>query len=339
MTRSSLLASLTDLTVELWHNDRFQKDEHIGDFTVDLQEVLNSDITRTSESVIRVLDVWLRENFAQVRLLLYLEDLGPKDQAAVNAIPKANNDWEVQMWRKAEETKFVAGLKARESEHLQKVAAEWIEKESRREMQNEKTIVELSGLEIKLRARVLELQKRENKIAAIEEDYKVHMADMQKQIEIKEEELNMNKNRLSELKNNSFKESKILKNEIQQKKEEASKVEEEIIKIRKQSESQESRDLKKELNARNLENIDLVKKYEQIREIKESFEQKLVQLKDDLGKTLRMHDYERKQRNDKEREEITKRRLELEATRFQHEEALQIKDLKEKMITLRSRLK
>lgn len=338
MTRSTLLDSLSDLIIELWHNDKFSKNEHIGDFFIDLSEIFNSEITKTENSVIRVLDVWLKENFGQIRILLYLEDLGPKDMAVVNAIPKVNNDWEMEMWRKAEEAKFVAELKARENELLQKATAEWVKKEKKREEQHENLSMDLNTLENKLRSRVLELQKRENRIAAAEEDYKVSMADLQKQIELKEEELTMNKTRLADTKSAFFKENKALKLETQQKKDEISKVEDEIIKIRKQSESQDSRDLKKELALKSLENIELFKRFEQIREVKESFEAQYSQLKSDLSKTLRMHDIERKQRSDKELEEITKRRMELESTRFQHEEALQIKDLKAKMLAFRSKI-
>ena len=339
MSRSALLESLSVLSIELWHNDKFQKDEFLGNFEIDLKEILNSELTKTEESVIRVLDIWLKEEFGQIRVVLYLEDLGQKDQAAVNAIPKQINDWELVVWRKAEEAKFIAELKARENEIISKAASEWIAKENKREEQSEKTIVQLSELEIKLRTRTLELQKREHRIAAAEEEYKIHMADLQKQIELKEEELNMNKNRLNEIKTNTFKENKSIKAEIQQKKEEILKIDEEIVKIRRQAETQDTKDLKKELTMKNLENLELLKKFEQVKEIKETFEAKLNQLKDDLSKTLRLHDYERKKRSEKEREDITKRRLELETIRYQHEEALQIKDIKENMVIFKSKLR
>lgn len=163
--------------------------------------------------------------------------------------------------------------------------------------------------------------------------------DLQKQVEIKEEELNMNKNKLNDSKMNAAKNSKNLKAMIQQSKEELAKIEEEIVKVRKISESQEVKELKKELANKQIQNIEISKQYEQIKAVKENFENQLNKLKSDYSKSLRMMDYERKLKEDQEREVLTRRRLELENNRFQYEEALQIKDAREKMLILRTKIK
>jgi hypothetical protein len=339
MTREGLIESLDDLVLELWHKDKFQKDEFIGKFIVDLPEILNSDLKKTENSVLRVLDLILKENFGQLHVLLYLEDLGPKDQAVVNALPQGTNDWELQVWRKAEESKWLSELKARETEHLKAAASEWVLKESKREQQHEKALVDLSSFEVQLRSKLLDLQKRENKISAIEEEIKSKTSDIQRQIEIKDEELSMLKNKVNDIKLNTNKSTKNLKASIQQTKDELAKIEEEIVKIRKFKESQEAKDLKKELGAKKLDYLELSKKFEQVKSIKETFEAQFNKLRTDMAKCLRIQDAERKQRADKQREDITRRRLELETIRYQREEAVQIKELKEKMLELKTIIK
>lgn len=336
LTRVSLIEALGDFSIELWHNDMFQKDLFLGIFVINLQEILSAELKKTETSVIRVLDAVLKEDFGTLRVVFFLEDLGPKTLMTVDAIPQQENDWELQVWRKSEETKFLSELKSRENEYLKTAAAEWVKKEILREEQNERVMVELGALEVKLRGKMLELQKRETKISSIEEEIKLQTNDFQKQIDIKEEELGNWRNKLTDTKSSVAKEVKSLRTAIQQAKDDLNKVEEETIKLRKLSESQELKELKKELSQRLAENTDLQARYEQIRAVKEDFEQRLYKLKADLSKTLRLQDMERKEKERKEREEVTRRRVELETIRYQHEEAVQIQEVKDKMLSLRS---
>ena len=334
---SDLIQTLTDLEIELFRKDKFQKDEFLGNFLIDLSQMLSADLKKTENSVVRVLDIWLKESFAALRIALYLEDLGPKGQVVQNAIPVSSSDWELQLWRKAEESKFLSELKLRESDYLKSASEPWLQKELTRQDQNEKALIDLSSLEIQLRSKLMDLQKRETKISSIEEEIKLTMNDLQHQLQLKDEELNLWKTKTVELR--SGKELKTLRTQLQSLREQGQNVEFEILKMRKQSDSQEMKDLKKELSLKLAENNELVNKWQTLKAGKDELEAKLFKLKGDLNKTLRVQDSERRARQSLEREELVKRRMELETIRYQHEECMQIKELKGKMVSFRTLIK
>lgn len=337
MTSSDLIHSLTDLEIELYRKDKFQKDELLGNFLIDLSQMLSAELKKTDDSVVRVLDIWLKESFASLRIALYLEDLGPRGQVTQQAVPIHSSDWELELWRKAEESKFLSELKLRESDYLKSASQEWLAKESLRQEQNEKALLDLSALEIKLKSKLMDLQKRETKISSAEEEIKLTLADLQRQVQLKDEELALWKGKLGEL--NSGKELRGLKNLLVSLKEQAQKTDFEVLKLRKQADSQELKELKMELNVKLAENAEILSRWEGVKKVKDELEGKLNKLKGDLNKTLRVQDSERRVRQGQEREEMVKRRMELETIRYQHEECMQIKELKEKMVSFRTLIK
>lgn len=252
-------------------------------------------------------------------------------------IPIQTSDWELQLWRKAEESKFLSELKLRESDYLKSASQDWLLKESLRQDQNEKALLDLSSLEIKLKSKLIDLQKRETKISSAEEEIKLAMADLQRQVQLKDEELILWKSKTAEL--SSGKELRALRNQLQSLREQAQKAESEVLKLKKQSDSQELKDLKMELNVKLAENAEILTKWEIVKNAKDELEGKLNKLKSDLNRTLRVQDSERRVRQSQEREELVKRRMELETIRYQHEECMQIKELKEKMVSFRTLIK
>lgn len=339
MSSSSLQSSLTTLQINLYQKDSYSKDQLIGSFSLDLIDLLSSELRKTESSVIRVLDVWLQETFASLHISLFLEDLGPKSVSTAEAVAVPATDWEVQAWRKAEEAKFLAFLKGQEAEHLDRVAADWVLREKARAEQSEELIVNVGEMEAKLRGKMVELGRRETKIAAVEEEIKLYIADLNKQVEMKDEELKMWKEKLAEVRTGTGKDVKIIKNSIQVTRENTRKIEEEIVKFRKMTESQEVKDLKVQLAQKLNENAELMRKWQISKKAKEDVESTFFKLKGDLNKTLRVQDSERRIRQSQEREELVKRRMELETIRYQQEECMQIKEVKDRMAGFRTMIK
>ena len=339
MTSSSLQSSLSTLQIGLYQKDSYSKDQLLGQFSLQLVELLSSELRRSENSVVRVLDVWLQEAFASLHVSLFLEDLGPKSASAAEAVAVTATDWEVQAWRKAEEAKFLAYLKGQECEHLDRVSEDWLRKERTRSEQSEELIVNIGEMEAKLRGKMVELGRRETRIAGVEEEIKLYVADLAKQVELKDEELKMWKDKLAEVRAGTGKDVKTLKTAIQATREATRKVEEEIVKFRKMTESQEVKDLKVQLAQKLSENAEVTRKWQISKKAKEDVEATYFKLKGDLNKTLRVQDSERRIRQSQEREDLVKRRMELETIRYQHEECMQIKEIKDRMVGFRTMIK
>jgi hypothetical protein len=105
------------------------------------------------------------------------------------------------------------------------------------------------------------------------------------------------------------------------------------------TESQEVKDLKVQLAQKLNENAELMRKWQISKKAKEDVESTFFKLKGDLNKTLRVQDSERRIRQSQEREELVKRRMELETIRYQQEECMQIKEVKDRMAGFRTMIK
>jgi hypothetical protein len=79
------------LQIELWHCDRLKKDTLLGKSFLELQKILDMPLRTTTESFARVLDAYLPvdefeagdkplKTIGSLRVIAYLEDLGPCDQ-------------------------------------------------------------------------------------------------------------------------------------------------------------------------------------------------------------------------------------------------------------------
>ena len=79
------------IAIDLWHSDRLKKDTLLGKTTLDLSKILDMPLRTTTESFARVLDAYLPidevdendkplKSIGSLRIIAYLEDLGPADQ-------------------------------------------------------------------------------------------------------------------------------------------------------------------------------------------------------------------------------------------------------------------
>lgn len=72
--------------------------------------------------------------------------------------------YQLELWKRAEETKFKAWLKQREIDRIEEITMHWKTKEGDRERAFADALNKVANLETKVRAKGLELQKREERI-------------------------------------------------------------------------------------------------------------------------------------------------------------------------------
>ena len=72
--------------------------------------------------------------------------------------------WELENWKKTEEAKYRYSLRQRESEFLQKLQTDWSKKEMERDKYFKEHETKLVKMETRLKGKVNELNKREQKI-------------------------------------------------------------------------------------------------------------------------------------------------------------------------------
>src|SRR5689334_14167171 len=73
--------------------------------------------------------------------------------------------WDLEVWKRAEQTKFKAYLKQLEYEFLSKLAEEYKQKEEEREKDVKLKINEINILQTRLKKKASELESRENKVS------------------------------------------------------------------------------------------------------------------------------------------------------------------------------
>lgn len=236
MTKSALYSFLasTPLIIELWHLDKYSKDFMVGTAKIEMDQVLRAPIKKTGESVLRVFDSWIGiENdgtVGQLRVLIYLEDLGAKQKGAVLGKNENPEDYraalELEMWKRAEEAKWKASLKQKETEYIANLSLEWQETENRRELAFQKLCNDVTTLENKLRTKAIELNKREKNLIKLEETKKMKIDEVVRTLALKEEEILSIRAKFHEQAGKVAKESKTLEIQIEKAKQEFYQAEE-----------------------------------------------------------------------------------------------------------------
>jgi hypothetical protein len=106
--------------------------------------------------------------------------------------------WQLELWKRAEEQKFKAWLKQRELERIEEVTAQWKTKEAERERAFMDSMSKVAQLEQKVRGKAIDLQRREERIVQLEEELKHKIAEVSRQLTVKEEEVVNVKKRFKE---------------------------------------------------------------------------------------------------------------------------------------------
>jgi centrosomal protein CEP120 len=345
MSKSELYSFLasTPLQIELWHSDKYSKDVQIGSVTVEMNQVLRAPIKKTTDSVLRVLDLWQevlvpedeknevksRVN-GELRVLIFLEDLGVKRKGAVLARTENPADYkavlELEMWKRAEEAKWKAGLKAREAEYLGNLAAEWQENENRRESQFQKSLQDLNSLENKVRMKTLELQKREKALVKLEEAKKMKIDEVIRTLTLKEEEILITRKTFQEITGKAGKETKTLEIQLEKFKSELFQAEEVLRNLKREQDFEAVSKMKQEIEDLMRKNLQMSKdllSFSSQREVLvkscESTREEFLRILYDYEEEKRAWDLKEQEKLSALQTEIEKIKLDSLAVRASHE--------------------
>jgi centrosomal protein CEP120 len=271
-----------------------------------------------------------------IRVKVYLEDLGKKAPGVVLAEPQSTDyqaAWELEMWRRAEEAKWKATLKDKENLHLAEVTDQYRTQESERSKSFQKAMTELHQQDARMRAMMIDLQNREQRLLGLEEELKLKMNDSMRQITTKEEECASLRSRMTEQRNESNKKIAALNGEIAKYRDDLSKNEDEMRKARREQDSPQVLHLQKELAAQTLQSAELQRKLDSANAQKEKYRQQCEGVKASLSKLNAQYQEEKKAWESREREELTRFRL-MAGAQVSSEEARELQEVKQGLAQL-----
>ncbi len=242
--------------------------------------------------------------------------------------------WDVEVWKRAEQTKFKAYLKQLEYEYLSKLQEDFKIKEEQREKEFKKKINEINLLKNKLTKKASELESRENKITLCEEELKLKINEVSKQLLNKDEEINYLKNRFKEEKNQLNNEKKNLNKIIDDKNKKYEQLNKDFEKYKKEIEESPLSVLKNEINKKQIINEELEKEKNRILNELNKSKEINEKLKNDLIKMKKAYDTEKENLYKQRMEEIEKLKFEIYNQKMSENEMNELKDLREKLKNL-----
>ncbi len=357
-TKSELYNQLSTGTLNIELYDRHDAlSVLLGTGRVPLGELLGSKaaIERTQRSVVRVFDTEVpvlsesvpsepQKEMGKLRCILYLEDLGSepekKPQPAVVSVACtksekfADTDHPVDMWKRAEEAKFKAELKEREQRALESQANEWRAGEEARAKEFEAIMAALHGTEGHLRLQGRELQKREQKVATVEEEMKQKILEVTKQLASKEEEIIAVKTKCKDEKTGTDKDRKQLSGQIDSCCKLVLEAEEKYKALKKEYEESPVNQLKQEINAKSIQLIEIEKRLEKSIQVKETYRAQYEKIKAELIRLRGSVETEKERSLQKQRDELGRLRLQVTSQRMAEEEQKEMRLIKTQLDTL-----
>ena len=74
--------------------------------------------------------------------------------------------WELEVWKQAQEAKWTASMRARESERMEALEGEWRRREAQRETEHRRASSDAAALEKRLSASLASVEERERRLVA-----------------------------------------------------------------------------------------------------------------------------------------------------------------------------
>lgn len=245
--------------------------------------------------------------------------------------------WELEVWKKSEQTKFKAYLKQIEVEYLNKLADETNNKEDKREKEFKAAINELQLLINKTKKKAIELESRESKISLIEEEIKLKLNEIARQIAAKNEEVQLIAKRSKEEKSSLDKELVSLKKGLQQKQTELEELENNFRVYRKEVDESPISILKMEITRKAVELEEASKEKERLSTENNKYRININKLKEDLISLKRGHEQEKEGLYKQKLEEIEKLKFEIYNQRQSQNELGELAAMKEALTEMRNR--
>jgi chromosome segregation ATPase len=201
--------------------------------------------------------------------------------------------WDLEVWKRSEEIKFKAYLKQLEYEFLSKINEEYQKKEEDREKELKMKLNELNVLHTKSRKRINEVEEREKRVSLMEEELKLKITEVARQLANKEEEIAYIKNRFRDEKKQLEKDKQSLQKTIVDKDRHIEEIEISFKSYKKEIDDSPISILKNELNRKSLEYEDLSREKLRVEKDRECLKHNCEKLKMDLIKMKKAFDSEK----------------------------------------------
>ena len=250
---------------------------------------------------------------------------------------KENNEqekaiiWDLEVWKRAEQAQFKAYLKQLEFEYLSKLQEDFKKKEEEREKEFKSKINEINNLRNKLSKKASELESRENKIKLCEEELKMKINEVSKQIVNKDEEIDLIKKNAKEEQNKLLKNITSLKKTIENKQKEINSIEEKFNNYKKTMEDSPTSGLRNEITRKQIQNEELEKQIKNLENEIKNRDKSIEKLKVDIIKLRKNYETEKDNMYKQRLEEIEKLKFDIYNQRTSSEEMKEIRELKEKI--------
>ncbi len=239
--------------------------------------------------------------------------------------------WDLEVWKRAQQTQFKAYLKQLEYEHLSKLQEDFKNQEDQREKEFKTKVNEINTLKNRLSKKATELESRENKIKLCEEELKIKINEISKQLLNKDEEIDLIKQRAKEEQIKLQKQNTQLQKNIQKLQKEIENLEEKFKNYKKEVEDSPISLLKNEITRKEIQNEELRKQIEKMENEIKSKNQNIEKLKSDMIKLRKNYETEKDNMYKQRMEEIQKLKFDIYNQRTSSEEMKEIRELKEKI--------
>jgi hypothetical protein len=188
-----------------------------------------------------------------------------------NQHKEENVIWDLELWKRSEESKFKTHLKQLEFEFLSKLSEEYSKREDEREKELKMKLNELNVLQTRAKKRINEVEEREKRVTLMEEELKLKITEVARQLANKEEEIVYIKNRFRDERKQLEKDKQILQKTIIEKERHVEEIETCFKNYKKEIDDSPVSVLKNELNRKSLEYEDINREKLRVEKERECF--------------------------------------------------------------------
>lgn len=239
--------------------------------------------------------------------------------------------WDLEVWKRAQQAQFKAYLKQLEFEFLSKLQEDFKKREEEREREFKAKINELNVLKNKLSKKAAELESRENKIKLCEEELQLKLKDISNQLLIKEEEINLIKQRAKDDQLKLQKTNTTLQKNIKDKMKEIENLEIKFQNYKKEVEDSPISVLKNEITRKQIQFEETEKQIQKLENEIKNRDKTIEKLKADIIKMRKNYETEKENMYKQRLEEVEKLKFDIFNQRSSSEEMKEIRELKEKI--------
>lgn len=242
--------------------------------------------------------------------------------------------WESEVWKRATQTQFYAHLKQVEYEHLTELQKEFKLKEDEREKEFKVKINELNLLQTRLRKKASELESRENKIILVEEELKLKINEVSRQLINKDDEIAYIKKRFKEEKALIEKDKLALNKALMDKQKELDATRANLTQFKKEVDESPLSIIRGELTRKSIENEEMIKEKNKLLLDLEKSKEVNDKLKLDLIKMKKAFDTEKENMYKQKVDDIEKIKFEIYNQKMSQNDMNELRELRMRIKTL-----